>query len=753
MHLLSDSHVRTKLLTSMYNRDLTRDVSQFLNTSLEVDDDPTLLYSETLLIVHNSNLDDDTKTNVERICCTGLNGPLRIPKIDDIDLKTHLDSFFTTTSASHEPSLKKETNTSVDIYILPAGSHLYTGQKREPTAGPLFLTQIKDIAESYGTVFKFALTSDVRLIKKKHAQYGLRNDETIKDTEWENFGSTEGDGPIARAIARNRTSERPRYKLITGIDGWVEHMDGSLICKEIMLCDMQKLSRVIDDRDDIRTSVSKSLVLPDRYISIPMRSRYLRNGSKGWDNILEYRAAAVPKEVDFLTLDRAPAAGVPPFQLIENDDPDGETSLVSQVAHNMARYVEGGIIRVSGDSLYRQRIDIIQNTLDYMYRHPNKGWRHKFGDWYKEMDIQGMAMYKLPRHWSDSNCHLDRAALELRSVRGPRPSGGRGGRGDPDLRAQIEALHYRRGVRRRRAIRPPGTVEPRGPHGKMSESDKAWLRCTITPFGHFVRFLIEFWKENAERIQDYEAVINSNVPQDLQNEINRFKRQAVDLEVLFNRFRHCFCANSTMITNNDVTNDEQTRYYFRYPGTPKTTDPPEFEDDSMSRKGGFRPFRYVNNTRREEHDDKICLFAWDSPDNGDPMRWVVLQHGKSQCLEGNDSPEYPLGFLRYLQLMVQLREYIHEDSNVSSNGVEAQYTVTAKYTITANILNHNIPYRQTYVLTNGKEDTLLRMGKDEFLYRVSSVPKYDVAPTGDGVYDIGTTVNGRHIPFFWRDAI
>jgi len=500
-----------------------------------------------------------------------------------------------------------------------------------------------------------------------------------------------------------------------------------------------------DDPGTIKENVSTHLDLRNSYISVPAHETKDARG---------FRAA----RVEFLTVDRAARAGVMPFIFIPNDAADGvNPSFVSNVAHNMARY-PAGILQTS-DTMERHRIDIIQEILDFMYNNPQLGWRHKFTALYKAYDIQGVAMYNFNRYWSNATKAEDRAALELRSVRGPRPSGGHGTAGNPALRAAIEALNYQRGIRRRRAIRPVGGRYPGPPLGRMQPADKAWFRCTITPFGHFVRFLIEFWRQNAERIEDYDAVYNGNIPALLQHEIDRFQDQADILDRRYNRFRHCFCSNSKVIdARNDVTTQPRRNYLFHYDRTPSVG---AFQGPGQKKRGGYRPFKYENDQGRRltGNDDIICLLAMESPDVADVNRWLQLTHGTSACVPPPgelDPAVWPKGFGRYLDLMTQIREFIHADAAASPSGVDPNYSVTTKYFIPPNILDHNIAYNERYS-RGDKAIMLLEIGAetDEFLYRVSTVPEDPLpnAPVGGSLQDISTTVQNVGIPFYWRKAV
>ena len=596
MHLLSDSHVRVKLLNTIYTR-MTAEIRTFLHETFSVNEDPTLIYSETLLIVSNSDLVDEVK--LEIIKRLQLSSDVRIPKIGDpIELNMFLSMF-------------------------------------------------------------------------QHAKERLRDE----------IGTT------------------------LGLEGM--------------------------------------------YINV---STFRGTSDHGWDAILYRAAAAAPAKVDVLTVDQTPAAGVMPFVFL-NDN-----SFVSDVAHNMARYVQAGIISTANDPMTRQRIDIIQEILDFMYRFPGRGWRHKFQALYKELDIQGMAMYTRARHWSDPWYAEDRAALELRSIRGPRPSGGKGGNGNQVLRAQIEVLHYRRGIRRKKAIRPAGG-QYNGPYGVMPASDKAWLRCTITPFGHFVRFLIEFWKQNSERIQDYAVIAAGGaIPPQIAQESQRFINQANTLDRIYNRFRNCFCADSKFIMYASVMDPTRSNHLFHYPKYPS---PAPIVFQNGSRRGGYRPFTFENDNDPAPAvapDDKICLLAFDSPDKGAADRWVQLTHGRSACraspLDDDDPAHWDRGFGRYLQLMDTIIKYIHADESESPEGAaNPEYRVTAKYHVVPNLMNHNIPELQTFVRGEW-HDKGLAIPETLYLYRVSTVPEEPMHgdPTGTGEQDISTIVNRSHVPFFWRDA-
>lgn len=765
MRLLSDSHVRARLLSTLYETDLTPDVITFLDESFSIEIDPTLLYAETLLIVRNSDLSDPVKAAVLQAIQLKTSIVLEVPQIGLIMLNRLIkDDDAKGDEAPQEIKfVTMEKQGDIDVLTLPKGTVLYTGQKREPISGPIFLSEMYDVAISYGIVYEFILKEDVILVQKTDAKYALQKGKVNKG-EWENFGASVSDGPIASAIARNRSNGRERYAWIQGLQGWVERSSGSKKCKEVMLCDMTPLQRRVvthPSREEIVDKLSTLLDVENMHINIPAVPVLT---AVGWSEIL-YRAAAVPQPLPFLTIDYAPAAGVMPFIYIPNDGANDEPSFVSHVAHNMARYVEGGIIDTGGDPMVRDRIDIIQKTLDFMHRFPGRGWRHKFNAMYRDMDIQGMVMNGWARNWSAQDHQDDRNALELRSIRGPRPSGGKGGRGDPNVRAQIEALNYRRGVRRRRAIAPGRDRGPRGPHGNMSEGDKAWLRCTITPFGHFVRFLIEFWKQNSERIEDYEAIVNNNIPQELQNEMQRFLNQADVLDRLFNRFRHCFCAGSTIITSANVVNANRRNHLFHWHSSP----PPggDFQDATQPFKGGYRPFRYDERhagPQTNQHD-KMCLLAIDSPDQPNVSRWVQLNHGNSNCAPPNDPDPaiWPHGFGRYLELITQIRDFLDTDAGTGSEGpTDPLYYVTAKYHIPPDLLNHNIAYGQTFVRDKpdpnpnpGRANHSLRIDNEKFIYRVSSVPEdlQDNDPTGSTEQTLDRVINHRHIPFFWRDAI
>lgn len=754
MRLLSDSHVRARLLTTLYEKNLAVDVQKFLDETFSIEIDPTLLYAETLLIVGNSDLSEPVKNAVQQAIQHKTESAIQVPTIDAIELTkfTKYDAKEDENPRDLEFNVESKKG-NINLLTLPKGTVLYTGQKREPTSGPIFLSEIYDVAVPYGIVYEFILKENVILVQKTDAKYALQKGNVNKG-EWENFGTTASDGPIASAIARNRSNGRERYAWIQGLHGWVERSPGSEKCKEVMLCDMTSLERRVvthPSREKIVANLSDLLGVENMHINIPAVPELT---AVGWSEIL-YRAA--PQPVPFLTIDFAPAAGVMPFIYIPDDGADGTPSFVSHVAHNMARYVEGGIIDTGGDSMVRDRIDIIQKTLDFMHRFPGRGWRHKFNAMYKNMDIQGMAMHRRERNWSAQNHRDDRNALELRSIRGPRPPGGKGGRGDPNVRAQIEALNYRRGVRRRRAIAPDRGGGPRGPHGNMSEGDKAWLRCTITPFGHFVRFLIEFWKQNSERIEDYEAIVNQNMPPTLQNEIQRFLTQADVLDRLFNRFRHCFCAGSTIITSATVADQKRQNHLFHWHSSP----PPDgkFQGPTQPIKGGYRPFRFD-----ERHPapitgqhDKMCLLAIDSPDQRNVSRWVQLNHGTSNCAPPNDPDpaNWPHGFGRYLELITQIRDFLDTDVSKSSEGpIDPLYYVTAKYHIPPDLLNHNIAYGQTFVHGSRADDSL-RIDNEKFIYRVSSVPEdlQNNDPTGSTEQTLDRVINHCHIPFFWRDAI
>jgi len=760
MRLLSDSHVRARLLSTLYDGNLASNVAEFLDKTFSIDYDPTLLYTETLLIVGNSDLPDPVKDAVQTALKLQTSTVITIPEIGHPIMLKELTKY----DAAQNQETRNiqltpvEDRGNIHVLTLPAGTTLYTGQKREPTSGPIFLSEIYDVAVPYGIVYEFILTSDVNLVLKTDAKYALQKGN-VERGAWNNFGSSVGDGPIARAIARNRSNGRERYAWIQGFDGWVEQIHGSDKCSEIMLCDMKALQRRMvtkthQSREQIVDKLSKLLDVENMHINIPAVPV---PSAVGWSEIL-YRAV-VPPPVHFLTIDYTPAAGVMPFIYIPNDGADGGPSFVSHVAHNMARYVQGGIIDTGGRPMERDRIDIIQKTLQFMHRFPGRGWRHKFNALYRNMDVQGMVMHPdLQRNWSAQDHQDDRNALELRSIRGPRPSGGRGGRGDPNVRAQIEALNYRRGVRRRRAIAPDRGAGPRGPHGNMSEGDKAWLRCTVTPFGHFVRFLIEFWKQNSERIEDYEAIVNQNIPPLLQAEIQRFLTQADVLDRLFNRFRHCFCAGSKIITSSDVVNANRRNHLFHWHSSPPPDGP--FQDADEPIKGGYRPFRYDERDPAPQTDqhDKMCLLAIDSPDQRNVSRWVQLNHGNSNCARPDDQPAenaWPHGFGRYLQLITQIRDFLDTDASSGSEGaIDPLYRVTAKYHIPPDLLNHNIAYGQTFVRGVKAVDSL-RIGDNAFIYRVSSVPEdlQNVDPAGSTEQTIDRVINHRHIPFFWRDAI
>ena len=125
------------------------------------------------------------------------------------------------------------------VFILREGSILYTGGKLPEDELPhnFFLTPHRQLAQMYatlkgGTVHRFRTKRPLRLVPKNKVVWALRKGAVAKG-EWNGFGSSEGDAPVAAALRRRAGSAT---SWLFGIDGWV-HSYASKTLGEVMVAD------------------------------------------------------------------------------------------------------------------------------------------------------------------------------------------------------------------------------------------------------------------------------------------------------------------------------------------------------------------------------------------------------------------------------------------------------------------------------------------------------------------------------------